>query len=170
EPVFLEVEFLVHLDSRHAEEGREVGRHRVGQIDHRGKAARGRRARGLRRNCRGAEGGRERPLEETAPRKRVPYRFLTSGNAHAEPPSWRPLQSARRKIGAADDDTQPAAKEGCGRLRHAARSDPRADVTRTITKAKGGSKRAQLSRQAANTGNQPSRSGTDASGRLLMHQ
>src|SRR5215471_21806225 len=44
----------------------------------------------------------------------MPHRFLTSGNAHAEPPSW--LQSARRKIGAGDDDTQPAAKEGCGRL------------------------------------------------------
>src|SRR5262249_57047305 len=48
---------------------------------------RGRRERHLRRHCRGGEGGGERPLEEAAPRKRMPHRFLTSGNAHAKPPS-----------------------------------------------------------------------------------
>src|SRR5262249_41465151 len=75
--------------------------------DHGGEPARGRRARHLRRNCRGGEGGGERPLEEAAPRKRMPHRFLTSGNAHAKPPFWRLLRSAQRKIGAAADDVQP---------------------------------------------------------------
>jgi len=127
---------------------------------------RARRARDLRRNCRSTEGGGERPLEESAPRKRVPHRFLTSGNAHAEPPSWWPLQSARRKIGAADDDTQPAARSvaACdapqaGPPRRCCEDDPqrKARIKARATFQAGGQYRQS-----------PSRSSTDASGCALM--
>ena len=42
ESILLEIEFLLHLNPRHTEEGREIGRHGMRQIDRRGEAARGR--------------------------------------------------------------------------------------------------------------------------------
>ena len=37
EAIFLEVELFLKLDARHAEEGRKIGRHRVGKVDRRPK-------------------------------------------------------------------------------------------------------------------------------------
>src|SRR5262249_56010785 len=68
------------------EEGGAGGRGGVGKMGEGGEAWGGRRERHLRRHCRGGEGGGERPVEEAAPRKRMPHRFLTSGDAHAKPP------------------------------------------------------------------------------------
>src|SRR5437016_6304100 len=81
EPIFLEVEFLLHLDARHSEEGREVGGHGMSEIDGRGESARRCCAGRVRRSRRASEGRRERPLDETTPRERVSDCFLTPGNA-----------------------------------------------------------------------------------------
>src|ERR1043166_3239942 len=81
EAVLLYVELFLHLDTRHAEEGREVGGHGVGEIDHGLEAASGRLRHG--RRAGGKTGGdRPGPLEETAPGERMADRFLASGNAH----------------------------------------------------------------------------------------
>src|SRR5262245_22966467 len=85
EAVLAYVELLLHLDPGDAEEGREVGRHRVGQVHHAGEAAR-RLGRGGRGRCR-RRGGKSRgqragPPEESTPGQRLAHRFLASGNAH----------------------------------------------------------------------------------------
>src|SRR5215813_6764221 len=41
EAIFRKIEFLLHLDSRHAEKGRKISGHGMGEIDGRGEAARG---------------------------------------------------------------------------------------------------------------------------------
>src|SRR5262249_59845793 len=108
-------------------------------------------------------------------RKRMPHRFLTSGNAHCQTSIWRPLRSARRKIGAADDDAQtgserkPVALATRGRSRPHPRqpSLPRADIARMLTKAKADSKRARRSKREGGTSNQRSRSRNKAADRVL---
>src|SRR5262249_3155209 len=87
EAVFRKIEFLLHLDSRHAEKGRKISRHGMSEIDDRGEAARGGCAGHVRRSCRGNKRGGKCPAEEASSRQCMPHRFLTSGNTHAKPPS-----------------------------------------------------------------------------------
>jgi hypothetical protein len=86
EAVLLEGELRLQLDARHAEEGREVGRHRMREIDHRPEAARCGRLCCGRRDRGGGEGGRgraaDRAPEETAAAERAMHRRLASGNTH----------------------------------------------------------------------------------------
>ena len=95
EAVLLEVELLLHLD-RHAEKGREFGRHGVGEIDDR-RELRARARRGpLQALPRSPRSPRPPPLEEAAPRECAAHRFLTAGNACSFSP-WlrRPPRHAR---------------------------------------------------------------------------
>ena len=81
EAILLEIELFLHLDPRHAEERGEVGGHRVGQVERGGELARRSGIGRLRRNSRRDEGTGS--FEEAAAGQGTAYRFLTSGNAHA---------------------------------------------------------------------------------------
>ena len=79
--VLVEIELLVHLDSRHSGESREIGGHGVGEVDNLPAADQGSGLRGARRNGRAPSRGND-SFEESATRERKPYCFLASWNAH----------------------------------------------------------------------------------------
>ena len=133
EAVFLEVELLLQLDPRHAEEGRKVRRHGVGQID-RCLEAPGRRRRlgGCLGSdgCRGKAGG-GRSLEEPAAAERRAHRLLASRDTHdgLHSLSGSPPSMARGPCGAqlfADDIG--VAQTCCVRRASASQRAPMLDI------------------------------------------
>src|ERR1700731_1764099 len=79
--VLVEIELLVHLDSRHSEESREIGRHGMGEVDNLPAAYQGSGLRGARPTARPTPRGNA-SLKEPATGERKPYCFLASWNAH----------------------------------------------------------------------------------------
>src|ERR1700730_13980456 len=79
--VLVEIELLVHLDSRHSEEMRESGRHGMGEVDSLPAADQGSGLRGARRNGRAPSRGND-SFEQSATPECKPYCFLASWNAH----------------------------------------------------------------------------------------
>src|SRR5262249_38811445 len=88
ETILLDVELLLELNPRHTEEGREVGRHGVSEIDRAAKSP-WRSVNRVRRGYRCKRSGR-RSLEEPPPREtplqRLVHHLLASWNAHDDPP------------------------------------------------------------------------------------
>src|SRR5262245_32721803 len=86
EAVLAEIELLLQLDARHAEEGRKLRRHGVSEIDHRFESAcRAHALGGGRRlnHSRGEAAGRG-TFEETSATDSGSHRLLASGQTHVD--------------------------------------------------------------------------------------